>query len=107
MEFIKRMLLYLCIWLFISSMYHDLSVDNQPTSNSTQEQSNSNRIEVQVEAGDTVLTVVEHVNHGLHQSFDVNRILSDFKRLNPQADPYKLQPGHYYLFPLYHDPIIH
>jgi hypothetical protein len=63
-------------------------------------------VRLKAETDDTVLSIVEDLNKD-NQRFhiEIPQIIHDFETINPNTDPHYLQPGHYYLFPLYHDNI--
>ncbi|MEC5422240.1 hypothetical protein QGM71_01870 [Virgibacillus sp. C22-A2] len=62
-----------------------------------------NVIHIKVQPGDTVLSIVEELNEDTLDSLDISQLISDFKMINPNSDPYNLQAHHYYYFPLYTD----
>ncbi|MGV3487964.1 MAG: hypothetical protein ACO1OC_05205 [Tuberibacillus sp.] len=52
-----------------------------------------------VEPGDTVLSLYEKLNPGARA--DIQKVMSDFKTLNDGVDPNHIQIGETYRFPLY------
>ncbi len=57
-------------------------------------------VQVRVQRGDTILSVTEKVNHQLPE-LDIEQMITDFKTINPNIDPYQLQPETIYYFPVY------
>lgn len=108
MYFLRRAGIYLIIILAIMSIYNDLTsgtsllTDNKPPSSEHAKQQNTKQftvVKVKVQAGDTVLSIVEEVNQSL-SSLDMKQIFTDFQLIN-HADPHQLNTGDYYYFPLY------
>lgn len=58
-------------------------------------------IKVKVQPGDTVLSLMEKVNNYELDNLDIDKIIADFKQLNPLVNPYDLKINHYYYFPVY------
>lgn len=54
---------------------------------------------VKVHPGDTVLSVVEHLNG--NESVGIKKIIRDFEKLNPGASANQIQIGTTYRFPIY------
>ncbi|GAA0602316.1 hypothetical protein GCM10009001_19060 [Virgibacillus siamensis] len=100
--------LFILALLFIMSTYKDLTVGtmddsshsarNQVTSTTS---THSQAAHIKVQEGETVLSIVEQLNQESVQTIDIDQILDDFKRLNPDAKPLKIKAGKYYYFPLY------
>ncbi|MDY0408454.1 hypothetical protein ACFFIS_02740 [Virgibacillus soli] len=108
MDFLKRLCTYALIILFVISIYYDLTVTNKvPTiDNSTIPNNNVESFhvkKVKVSRGDTLLSVVEQINQGISGHLNMEEIIMDFKTSNPNIDPYKLEVGKYYYFPIYED----
>ncbi|WP_010531008.1 hypothetical protein [Lentibacillus jeotgali] len=108
MNSMKRLLIYFFTILLLVSIYKDLTVgtpiDSRPEiqhDTETVEQESLTAVEVQVNKGDTVLTIVEELNHQNDKELDISQIQADFKALNPNAEPLHIEPGKYYYFPLY------
>src|SRR5690625_3680732 len=105
MDFIKRILLYFLIFLFIISIYQDLTngtnVDTEENNYIVSEEVESNYsiIKIQAEVGDTVLTLNEKLND--FDTMDIDEMMDIFKKLNPKSDPYNLTPGEFYFFPIF------
>ncbi|WP_417899572.1 hypothetical protein ABN702_04480 [Bacillus haimaensis] len=105
----------ICITIF--SIYYDLSKGTIPIANvqqaaqvmttpslteepETESDSNTTYIEVEVKAGDTVLTVAERIaNKPIPVS--ITQLVEDFQILNEGMAPEKIQVGKIYKFPLY------
>lgn len=58
---------------------------------------------IEVKNGDTVLSIVEEVNN--NQIPSIEKIVADFKELNPDQSPGKLKVGKSYKFPVYKAPL--
>ncbi|WP_242222951.1 hypothetical protein [Bacillus cereus group sp. BfR-BA-01380] len=54
---------------------------------------------IEVKTGDTVLSITEEINKKKIPS--IEKVVTDFKDLNPNDSPAKLQVGKKYKFPLY------
>lgn len=110
MQFIKRWGLYLLIILFVISIYTDLTTGSvpkkidvlPPDSVATKLPEKPGVIRVKAKSGDTVLSIVEKWNKS-SQTMDVANIISDFEKLNPEADPHRLEPDVFYYFPIYNN----
>ncbi|WP_078379687.1 hypothetical protein [Sutcliffiella halmapala] len=105
----------ICITIF--SIYYDLSNGTIPSINQEQvtttmsvpdvtEQpselpnSTNNYIDVEVKAGDTVLTIAERIaNKPIPVS--ITQLIEDFQTLNDGIPPEKIQIGKSYRFPIY------
>jgi hypothetical protein len=107
----------ICVTIF--SIYYDLSNGTIPIANEkqatpvmttpslteeleteTESDSNATYIEVEVKAGDTVLTVAERIaNKPIPVS--ITQLVEDFQVLNEGMEPEKIQVGKTYKFPLY------
>ncbi|MFA9455811.1 hypothetical protein ACERJO_03485 [Halalkalibacter sp. AB-rgal2] len=118
----KRLLAFILIFIFLYSTYYDLTIGTLPNGLSQKDQqrdfsseseteanevhttevitSNNEPYEViQVEHGQTVLSVVEHLHTGPIPA-TIQEIIFDFKQLNG-IEPEEMQVGHEYLFPIY------
>ncbi|MFD2618292.1 LysM peptidoglycan-binding domain-containing protein [Terrilactibacillus laevilacticus] len=100
------------IILLIWTSYTDLTSGTLSTPTSTAEaqsqQSSANESvkeqkliykTVQVSPGDTLLSISENLNPTTIPS--IERVIQDFKKLNPDVSPTKLKPGQQYNFPIY------
>ncbi|WP_077327009.1 hypothetical protein [Virgibacillus siamensis] len=100
--------LYTLALLFTASLYKDLTVGT-PIHSDTLKQAevvsddviNSMAAHVRVMKGETVLSIVEDLNEESIQEININQILNDFKKLNPETKPLEIKAGSYYYFPLY------
>ncbi|OZU89955.1 hypothetical protein CIL03_02095 [Virgibacillus indicus] len=106
MYFIKRISLYIFLILLFLSIYKDImSGYNIPDNNSPKIQQtvkiDFEIVHIKVKSGETVLSIVEKINNNDIEILNVNQIISDFRLANPETDPFQLQTGHYYYFPLY------
>src|SRR5690625_5763881 len=61
---------------------------------------NLSAIKVRVQHGDTVLSIIEQINHQLPEQ-DIEQMIIDFRSINPNIDPYNLQGNTIYYFPVY------
>ena len=105
MSSIKKFSLISLLFLLILSFLHDLSKHNpvhQEQSSNIADINNTEIAHIKIEPGDTVLSITEEVNNDL-PSLDINKIIADFQKLNPGADPKSLIPYSFYYFPLYND----
>lgn len=110
MYFIKRLIFYLIIILLIISLYKDLTIGtpfiNDSKSNHIQqiylkdEQNKLPAIQVRAQHGDTVLSITEQINDQLLE-LNIEQIMSDFKKMNQNIDPFNLQTDTTYYFPVY------
>lgn len=108
MDFLKRLFLYIIIILLVISIFNDLSLEKEKEINSENTITMRNHdldyviYKVKVNTGDTVLSIIEELNKPMNGKLELDKILSDFKVLNPEVDPYQLQANTYYYFPMYH-----
>lgn len=106
MNFFKKFLIFVSAILLCASIYHDMtsgsiSTNEERNTRTTTSNSLSYSIEkVQISPGETVLSIVEKYNDG-GVSLNVDQILTDFRKLNPDVHPYQLEAYHYYNFPVY------
>ncbi|MFD1363039.1 hypothetical protein [Lentibacillus salinarum] len=113
MKKINKPLFYTFILLFLISVHKDLTVGT-PLNNDTDGQNEQNLkmsaeqetitiIKVQVQQGDTVLSIVEAINQQRNHvnQLDISQVLSDFRTLNPGVEPLNIETGNYYYFPAY------
>ncbi|QPC46895.1 LysM peptidoglycan-binding domain-containing protein [Mangrovibacillus cuniculi] len=70
------------------------------TVQSAETQSLSTYMEVTVQPGDTVLSLVEK-NQTNNASVSINKLVEDFKKLNQGLDPLAIQPGKKVFIPIY------
>ncbi|GGJ83191.1 hypothetical protein GCM10007063_02130 [Lentibacillus kapialis] len=108
MNSIKRLFIYVLIVLFLVSIHKDLTVgtpmDSEPemqNGTKTFKQESLTAVEVKVNEGDTVLTIVEELNDQNDKQLDIPQIQADFEALNPNVQALHVEPGEYYYFPLY------
>lgn len=112
MDFLKRLCLYICIVLLCISVYKDISKGTPSIQHNKKEQQevikneNVSIIKIKIKPGDTVLSITEQINNFKNQDQGINiqQILTDFKRYNPNADTDHLQLNEYYYF-LYYDDV--
>ncbi|THE15453.1 hypothetical protein E1I69_00950 [Bacillus timonensis] len=58
--------------------------------------------EIKINAGDTLLSIVENLNEG-KQISSIDSVIEDFEELNPNSKADLLQIGKTYKFPIYTD----
>ncbi|MFC4558830.1 hypothetical protein ACFO3D_11500 [Virgibacillus kekensis] len=108
----KKAILYLFTILLLVSLYKDLTVgtsldtpykvgDEEATEIEGNNEMRIYSMQVKVQNGDTVLSIVERINVDLQESLNIEKILTDFTELNPTADPKNLTAGKFYSFPVY------
>ncbi|ASK63176.1 hypothetical protein CFK37_13960 [Virgibacillus phasianinus] len=101
MNFFKKSLILITVILLCASIYNDMTsgsitIDKE---NKGEVVDGDKYVQVKVLPGQTVLSIVETYNK--INSLDVEKIISDFKKLNPQVKPYQLKAYNYYYFPVY------
>ena len=104
----KKTIINIFIILFLISIYKDLTFGTNISTNKSMETNQTNTmdkqeyevIKVKMEAGDTVLSIMERINTA-SSTIDINLMLQDFSLLNPNIDPNQLQTNHFYFFPKY------
>lgn len=97
---VKRILSLLLIMLIGVGIYFDLTIGSLPKKEIAEKQTTIPYQEVTVQAGFTVLSIVEHLHDGPVPA-TIQQIIADFKTLNPNIDPEEIQVGQTYLFPVY------
>jgi|SRR5690625_1178971 len=107
MLILKRLLITLCVFLLVMSIYHDLSKNFTPLNNLTINERENNDVnytivQIEVLQGDTLLSINEQLNPQMSYEVDINQIIDDFTTLNPSVDPQHLIVGNKYYFPKYH-----
>jgi hypothetical protein len=101
---VKKLLLLLTICFIFYIVYHDLTKGTLPVATTAATPPKENipvpyKI-VKVNAGDTLLSIVEEeLNQSLPVSID--RLIRDFHSLNPGAKAESLQIGKKYRIPIY------
>lgn len=100
----KIVLIGMLILLVGLGIYFDLSTGTLPgqqvKSTKREETVDLPYEEVTVQAGYTVLSIVEHL-HKQQLPTSIEQIIDDFKTLNPNIHPDDIQIGKTYRFPLY------
>ncbi|WP_217586721.1 hypothetical protein [Lentibacillus saliphilus] len=104
-QFIKRMTVYVFLYLLVTSVYHDITTGTGFEQNTTEPSSPSSStiddqsvVKVKIRPGDTVLSIMEQI-HSDSNKIEIDTIIEDFRKLNPKADPYHLKVGNVYYFP--------
>src|SRR5690625_5498148 len=99
----KKVLIYILIFLLLFSVYKDLNIgssgNNRSSSTNSVSITNYNAVYVKVQHGDTILSIIENINRENISVMDMDQIIEDFKLLNPNINPYQLKTEHYYYFP--------
>lgn len=109
LHFLKRMLLYLLLFLFLLSMYNDLHLGTPrpketPTHHphlATHSEDEFQIVQIKVQPGESALSIIEKINPNLSDQLNIMDVIADFKRINPGTNPHELHPQHSYFFPLY------
>ncbi|ASN05217.1 hypothetical protein [Virgibacillus necropolis] len=101
MNFLKKSLIFVTILLLFASIYHDITSGSISTDkeNKEMDKPEDNIVHVQVLPGQTVLSIVEKYSNT--NSLNVDQIIKDFKKINPNVEPYQLVSYEYYYFPVY------
>jgi len=109
MKFLKRLFFYLIVILLIVGLHKDLTIGTSLFNNNKpgqiqqiypNGQKNISAVAVRVEAGDTLLSITEQINQQTTE-LDIDQIIIDFKKLNPNIDPFDLEPNSMYYFRIY------
>ncbi|WP_077621490.1 hypothetical protein [Sediminibacillus massiliensis] len=118
MNFFKRTFLVILIALFVISIVKDLTIGTvitepipqqstakqEPETNDSEPEAEEEKryqvVEVKVGPGDTVLSIIEEINHG-GVLFPIEQIIADFETLNPDTDPHQIRTENNYYFPVY------
>lgn len=106
----KRIIVISTLILLVGlGIYFDLSVGTLPKQTKSEQNAETVTIpyqEVTVQAGYTVLSIVEHL-HKQQVPATIEQIIYDFEQLNPNVHPDDIQIGETYLFPIYVDETEH
>ncbi|TQS74558.1 hypothetical protein DX933_11520 [Ornithinibacillus gellani] len=107
MRFLKRLSLYVLIFLVLTSIYKDLTIGSTPKRQENEESASIKHvafvvIKQKVLPGDSFLTIIEQINAPHIFLMNVEQMRADFMMLNPNVNPNELQAHTYYYFPLYH-----
>ncbi|MFS0780901.1 LysM peptidoglycan-binding domain-containing protein [Bacillus sp. 1P06AnD] len=100
----KRIIFLVLLLIFGYSSYYDLTIGtlprmSLPAAQTEQEKSSIPYVEVEVQPGDTLLSIMEDQEGTL--SKPIETIMEDFQTLNNGLSPKKLQIGETYKFPAY------
>lgn len=107
----KRILYLVLIAIVAYSIYYDLTTGTLPAFSAPiqlqeeikeQTEQTIPYIEVLVQAGDTVLSIIEREEGHLTKPIDA--IMKDFEKLNNGISPHEIQIGKIYKFPTYLKP---
>lgn len=103
----KRFLLYVFVILLFISVSKDLTENKQDSVEYKEivaphhTNTDFTIMHIKIKPGDTVLSIVEEINDHNIQKLDAKQIIADFQSINPNADPYHIQPHLFYYFPKY------
>ncbi|WP_042223441.1 hypothetical protein [Oceanobacillus manasiensis] len=101
MSFFKRWSVYILCLFLIAAVYTDLTQGSLPTiPNDNRINLNYTAKQIKVQHSDTVLSVIEKINSPISQ-LNVENVITDFKLLNPDVDPFQIKIDQYYYFPVY------
>ncbi|WP_067730444.1 hypothetical protein [Oceanobacillus damuensis] len=105
---LKKLSLYIFIILLLISIYQDLILNRTtiiPDNDAVPADYHEGYMiaHFKVLPGDTVLSITESLNSKNTKQLDIQKIMNDFKELNPTTDPLNLKPYTEYYFPVYHD----
>lgn len=109
MNFLKRLCVYLCIFLLCISIYKDITEGTSTNQDSKEkrikvsENINTSIVKTKIKPGDTVLSITEQLNNFSNNPIDIPQILADFKQYNPNTNPSHLHVNEYYYFLKYDD----
>lgn len=106
MSYFKKICLYTCIILLISSLYNDFTKNttdkiDQSLHKEVIMKDGIHVVQVKINAGDTLLSISERIN-GTNISISMDQLIEDFKMVNPEVNTLILTTGSYYFFPVYH-----
>ncbi|GGJ47851.1 hypothetical protein [Virgibacillus salexigens] len=108
MYILKKLAIWLLIILMLSIIYKDISnisiTNDGPQLKQQKEQpifSSYHVITKKVQAGETVLSIMEEINQSKLNHLNIEKIIQDFQTVNPHTDPFRLEVGKYYHFPAY------
>lgn len=107
MKTMMKICMFVFILLLVISIFKDLSGDtpitgtNDSKQNDTTTTINTTVMKVKVQEGETVLSIVEKINKKSLETLNIEKIMTDFKKLNPAVEPLSIQTGKFYYFPLY------
>lgn len=105
----KKLLSIVAVFLLSYAIYYDLKVGTLPhtiineaeaTSKVESENSTIPYFEVEIQPGETVLSIVEK-NLKKSLSVSISELIQDFQQLNPGQKPEEIQIGKTYKFPDY------
>ncbi|MGM9926655.1 MAG: hypothetical protein ACI35P_01780 [Bacillus sp. (in: firmicutes)] len=99
----KKLIFLLLFILVAYSIYFDVTKGTLPQTDTpvmvNQKEESFPYKEIQIEAGDTLLSIMEREDGRLLKP--IPTIMEDFKKLNDGASPHTLKIGKTYKFPIY------
>lgn len=105
----KKLFAFLSIVFVIYIIYYDIKIGTLPAVKSEtievveealDHEPTKHSVEIEVKAGDTVLSLVEEINKNTPIT-SIEKVIKDFENLNPNTKADLLQIGKTYQFPLY------
>ena len=101
----KRIAALFFLLLACYSVYHDVTYGTLPAAGneiptSIPEENSTDYFKKKIEAGDTVLSIVEDTFTG-SMEVPISQVIQDFQELNSGMDPVMIQIGETYKFPAY------
>jgi hypothetical protein len=107
----KKIFLFFAAILFVYSMYYDLTAGTLPVTTAAGATETTGSIEnekakaiayvpKEVQRGDTVLSIEEHIHDG-PLPVPIEAMIADFRTLNAGVEPIEIQTGKTYKFPVY------
>ncbi|MCD8503390.1 MAG: hypothetical protein LRY71_19205 [Bacillaceae bacterium] len=109
---IKKLSIFLLFVLTVYSVYYDLTVGTLPTTSASTDGQLQSEVavdvkkaykQVTVEAGYTVLSIVEQLHYPEKVEVSIQTIIKDFEELNPNVSAHQIHIGTSYFFPMYHE----
>lgn len=104
----RYVIILLCSFFIIVGLYHDLSLDAMSANLETADtlpnidpNTDFTVESVQVRPGDTLLSIIEELNHPKLLIVDMEKFITDFQQVNEKVDANQLQAHAYYYFPVY------
>lgn len=105
----KKILTIFAALIIIYSIYYDLTTGTLPISTATVvaeiDRNKNHQPEIpfmvkEVKRGDTVLSIEENIHDG-PLTVPIEQMVTDFRQLNGQIEPNRIQVGEKYKFPVY------
>ncbi|KHD84832.1 hypothetical protein [Heyndrickxia ginsengihumi] len=106
----KKFLAFISAIIILYSVYYDMRVGTIPAASYPSQQTIENNNQtttsqqvatVQVDPGDTVISIVEKLSSTSNGTISIEKISKDFSKLNNGIKPTDIQIGQIYKFPIY------